>query len=129
METEEKVGIDSILEAMDFTLELGGDLDKKLDDGKLSAVEAMQLTAHLPAALRVVKSAKNIPAELQDLDDDERKQIVAHFAKKFELSDKDAEVLAERLFENMLNLAKDVTESISIGKDFAAWRKNKKSAE
>ena len=77
-------------------------------------------TMFSPAAIGAIKVAPDLPGELMDLDDEERKQIVAHFADKFDLPNDEIEQRVERLFSVAVNLSVEVVAVIGIVKDFRA---------
>jgi len=119
-EVKKQVGIDSTVLILETMLEIGTDISKALEDHKFSATEALAMVKHIPALLGMIKAAPQLPAELKDLDSDEREQIVAHFAAKFELTDRDAEARVELLFRSVIVLATEVVHVVETVKTFKA---------
>lgn len=115
-----KAGIDGIVTVMDTILDVGMDIAKAMDDKKLSLPETIALSKHIPGAIGAVKAAPDLPAELLDLDNEEREQIIAHFAEKFDLPNDEVEKRVERLFRVAVNLSVEIAEVVEIVKDFRA---------
>lgn len=118
MSENEKVGIDHIITVMDGILAIGTDLATALEDGKLSMVETIGLSKNIPAAIAAIKAAPDLPAEIRDLDDEERAQIIAHFSEKFDLPNDELEQRVEKLFAISVNVAEQAVEIVGLVKEF-----------
>jgi len=118
--SEPKVGIDHVIIVMDFVLAVGTDVAVALDDKKLSLSEALSLSKEIPGAIAAIRAAPDLSAELADLDDEERAQIIAHFAEKFSLPNADIEQRVEKLFSIAVNLAEQIVETVALVKEFRA---------
>ncbi len=118
--SEKKVGIDSTILIMETMVAIGTDIGKALDDRKLSLAESLAMVKHAPALLGMIKAAPQLPAELKDLDADEREAVVAHFCEKFDLPNEQIELRVERLFSVAVNLSVEIVEIIDIVKEFRA---------
>jgi len=117
-EDKPKSGIEHIVVVMDSVLAIGTDIAVAMEDGKLSLAEILGMSKDLPGAIGAIKAAPDLPAELSDLDDAERDQIIAHFADKFELPKHEVEQRVERLFRVAVNFAEQIAETIAIVKEF-----------
>jgi hypothetical protein len=115
---DSKAGIQSIITIMDTVLAVGIDVAAALNDKKLSFAETLGMSKHIPGAIAAIKVARDLPAELSDLDDAERTEIIAHFAEKFDLPSDELEQRVERLFGIAVNLAEQIAETVELVKDF-----------
>jgi hypothetical protein len=116
--SEIKAGITHIITVMETVLAVGSDIAGSLTDGKLTLSETLALSKHIPGALSAIKAAPDLPAELSDLDEDERAQIIAHFADKFTLPNDELELRVERLFGIAVNLSEQIVETVGLVKAF-----------
>ena len=115
----EKVGIVNTIVVMDALLSVGGTIAEGLqDDGKFGIADSIKLAKNIPETLSAIHAAKEMPTELRDLDDEERAQIVAHFADKFDLPNDDLEERLERAFRVAVNLSAEVVEIVDLAKEF-----------
>ena len=117
MSTDPK-GIKSIIVVMDTILDIGADIAAAMDDKQLSLSEGLSLGKHIPGAIAAIKSAPDLPGELQDLDDEERAEIISHFANKFDLPNDQIEARVEKLFAVAVNLSIEVVEIVGVVKAF-----------
>jgi hypothetical protein len=117
-EVKTQVGIDSTIMTLEVAIEIGADIAKALEDRKLDLGESLGLVKHIPSLVSLIKGAPQLPAELKDLDAEEREAIVAHFAEKFELADKEAEARVEQLFRTVVVLAAETVAVIELVKEF-----------
>jgi hypothetical protein len=113
-----QVGIDSTILTLETVIEIGADIGKALEDRKLDLGESLGLVKHIPSVVGLIKGAPQLPAELKDLDAEEREAIVAHFADKFDLADDAAEARIEQLFRTVVSLATETVAVIELVKDF-----------
>lgn len=71
----------------------------KADDGKIDFWEAVGVTAGSAADVyNIIKNGQQIKNEYNDLDTEEREEIVIWFSEKFELSNDNAEAIIEAIF-------------------------------
>lgn len=119
MGDEQSVGIESIILVMDALLSVGEDLAQALEDGKIGWAETVTLAKNLPAIARALVQVGQLPEELADLDDDERRMLVEHFADRFELDGEQLEKRIEQIFDVSVSLLNDVFRCVSI---FRIWR-------
>jgi hypothetical protein len=117
---QRKAGIDGIVVVMDLILDIGTDIAAALEDKKLSLPETIALSKHIPGAIGAIKAAPDLPAELADLDDEERAQIIAHFAERFSLPSAEMEQRVERLFGVAVNFGEQIVETVELVKEFRA---------
>jgi hypothetical protein len=119
-EVTKQVGIDSTILTLETVIEIGADIGKALEDRKLDLGESLALVKHIPSVISLIKGAPQLPAELKDLSAEEREAIVAHFAEKFELADKEAEARVEQLFRTVVSLATETVAVIELVRAFRA---------
>jgi len=85
-------------EALKFVIELGNGLGKSLEDDKFSFSD---LANFLPAVMAVPAAfggINEIPNELDDLDEQERLDLIAFVEAELELEQDKAEEIAEKAF-------------------------------
>lgn len=116
--SESKAGIKNIITVMETVLAVGSDIGSAMTDGKLTLAETLALSKHIPGAIGAIKAAPDLPAELSDLDDEERAQIIAHFADKFDLPNEELEQRVKRLFGIAVNFSKQIVETVALVKAF-----------
>jgi hypothetical protein len=82
----EKLGIQNLKEAAIALINTGEKVDVALEDGKVSGMEAINMTiSAVPALYNVAKNGKQIVAEFKDLDDDERTDLIETVASELDL--------------------------------------------
>lgn len=79
MNEQKKLGINDTKEAIIYAKAVVDSLLKaKSDDGKISKADVLStLTVTLPEAISAVAGSWNIPAEVKDLDADEKNELLA----------------------------------------------------
>lgn len=85
--TLEKKGVKETKELALFIGALGSAFSKAKDDGKITLDDAMLLVPLLGLAKEAIQDADQVVAELKDLDDDEKKEIIEEFKSAFDLKD------------------------------------------
>ncbi|MBN2684955.1 MAG: hypothetical protein JXR40_06720 [Pontiellaceae bacterium] len=93
-----KAGVEYAIIVMYAVIGVGCNVANALEDGKFGFSDSIGLLTKLPQIISAVNEAKEMPAELSDLDDAERAQITAHFAEKFDLPNDVLEKRMERVF-------------------------------
>lgn len=101
----EKLGIEKLSEAIVATISLGEKIEKKLDDGKLSIMEAVQVAVgSFASVVSVAKSAKDIKAEIEDLDGAEKIALVELIEKELDLENEKLEAAIEAAVDFLLTI-------------------------
>lgn len=118
MSEENKQGVENTIILMDAVIGIGMDVAEVLEDKKVSWIEGVGLANNIPNVMRAINAAKELPAELRDLDDAERDQIVAHFAAEFDLPSEELEEKLERVFAVAVGLGSEVMSIVDLVKDF-----------
>lgn len=114
----EKLGIENLKGAAIALINTGEKIDVALEDGKVSGMEAINISiTSIPALYNVAKNGKQIKAEFNDLDDDERAELKADVAAELDLRNDYVEAKIEKGF----NLGVALEEFLSVKKeDFEA---------
>jgi hypothetical protein len=98
-------GIKETKELLDFGFKLQSAITRSHEDGKFSPIlDTPKFLPALLAAPRAFAGANLIPAELADLDDAEREELMAFVRERFELADRELEILIEDTLDLMLDL-------------------------
>ena len=118
MSEESSVGVENIIVVMEAAIAVGMDIADALEDGKFGWADTIGLAKNIPDVVSAAKAAKELPDELRDLDDEERDEIVAYFADKFDLDNDELEEKLERVFSVAVGLAGEVVEIIDLVKAF-----------
>lgn len=79
--------------------------DSVLEDGKVSTLELARYFDALLAAKPAIEGIKSIPAELKDLDPEEREGLVGVLARALSLRNQEVEGLVEEGFDLTLRLS------------------------
>jgi len=93
-------------EVIRFGLSLGNALRKAMEDGNINLLDALKFLPVLRELKPAIEGAKKIPAELKDLDEAEKAELLAYFKKEFELKDDELEAKVEMALEVGLSLSK-----------------------
>jgi hypothetical protein len=89
-----KTGVQYTIVVIAAVIGVGCNVADALEDGKFGFADSIGLATHLPQIISAANAAKEMPAELRDLDDAERTQIAVYFPHKIDLIN---DVLEERL--------------------------------
>lgn len=81
----EKEGVKEFKDVVRFGLKLGQALQGALEDGSINIMDALKFLPVLKELQSAVQGANKIPAELKDLDEKEKDELVAYFQKEFDL--------------------------------------------
>ena len=99
------VGIETLKNDLTSIAKVVSKVDKALDDDKISISEGIGLAFELPGMFKIAKSYKDAWAELQDLSEEESAELSAHFAKEFDISNDEAEIMVENFIDLLFSLA------------------------
>lgn len=89
------LGIDNLKKLIKFSLDLTENISTALADGKVTTTEIFGFLPELLQVPGVVKSWKDIVAELKDLTPDERLDLHAYVADEFDIPNDKVEVFIE----------------------------------
>jgi len=104
------IGVDQTAEMLDFAATLGNAVDASLLDDKIGIADIGNFFALIPAFKPAFEGAKQIPAELADLNDAERAYLSDRLALKLRLGNPAPERLVEKGFDLALRIAEFVAE-------------------
>lgn len=100
----EKLGIKETKDLVRFGLSLGKGIQEAMEDGKIDLLDAMKFLPVLKDLKPAIEGAKEIPAELKDMDDEERAELLDFFQKEFDLEDDELELKVEAGLQVALSL-------------------------
>ena len=95
-------GIDELKDAIEFLLMFVTAGDEELADG-FQARDIFRLLSLIPKGVAAFEGYREIPGELNDLDDEEAAEIKVLF-EKFELRDDDVEKVVETVLQELVTL-------------------------
>lgn len=102
---QEKLGIVNITKAVVAAINLAEKIDSKLDDGKLSLMEALGVgISSFADIVKVIRSGAQLKAEYKDLDPEERETLIKIVRNEFDLKNDRVEDVIEKAFEFLVNL-------------------------
>lgn len=112
METEE-LGIEKLQRFVFNLADLGMDLDRSLEDGKISISEGLSMAIeNIPDFVEDWRDRKEILAQWRDADSIEKENLKIALAKHLDIRNDKAENLIEKLFALAMALD-DVIDAIS----------------
>lgn len=88
-------GIQESKELIAFTLKLGNGLGASLEDGKLSFTDAPKFMDAMMAAPAAFQGISEVPAEMKDLDEAEKAELIAYAKTEFDIPQDKVEELVE----------------------------------
>ena len=93
-------GIEKIKNAAKAVIEFGGKLEEALEDGKIRFTEAVSIAiGTAPDAFEVAQDAAEIKQEFNDLNEEEKEQIVEYVVLELDLDADNIELIIEKGFE------------------------------
>jgi hypothetical protein len=96
-------------ELVSFGLSAGVAIAKALEDGKFGVIDVIKFLPVLKAAKEAFQGVDQIPAELLDLSDIEKDELVQMVKSDFDLPDDKVEAMIEAGFEVALSVLQIVT--------------------
>ncbi|MCK5134887.1 MAG: hypothetical protein KAR19_03805 [Bacteroidales bacterium] len=94
--SNKKLGIETLKELAKAVVELGEDIEEKREDGKITVGEGLSIAfGTMPDAYSIARKGRLLKAEYQDLDDNEREELVQYVVDELDLEHDDAEVKIE----------------------------------
>lgn len=93
-------------EIVRFGLKLGKALQEAMEDGNINLIDAFKFLPVLKELKTAVEGAAKIPAELKDMDDEERAELLDYFQEHFDLEDDELEAKVEMALDVGLALLK-----------------------
>lgn len=102
-------GINELKEVVAFGVSLGNALGKALEDGKITLTDAGLVVDPLLKAVPAFNGLEQVPAELADLTDEEKAELLQFVSEAFDIPQEKTEALVER----GLKIAVDVIGFIS----------------
>lgn len=100
-------GIKEIKELLSFGFKLQKAITASLDDGKINVItDAPKFLTALLAAPKAFGGMNNIMAEIRDLDEAERQELLTFVQEEFELADQNLEYLIEDTLDVLTTMFK-----------------------
>jgi hypothetical protein len=112
-ESEKKHDIEALKKVIDFSAAISQGLEKALADGKIGFADAPLLTAPGVALFALLPVISSVVSEFKDLDEEEKKDLIAYAEAHFDLANDQAERLAERSFAIALALGDLLEDALS----------------
>ncbi|MCF8359239.1 MAG: hypothetical protein K9H26_10800 [Prolixibacteraceae bacterium] len=101
---KEKIGIDTLLKDADIVCNFTNTIDKAVEDKHVDFFEWFKIIQAATGFIGLVKTRKQAVIEWKDLDEQEKTQMKAHFAEKFDLNNDEAEEMAEAAFNTIVDI-------------------------
>ncbi len=102
----EKLGIEVLKKNLATVAKVSGTVDSAMSDGKVDMVEWIGIAKDSLGFFGVIRSLKEAKAELLDLSQVEKAELVDHFKKEFDLLNEMAETVVETVVEIALGFIK-----------------------
>ena len=109
-------GIQETKDVVKFVIRLGEAGAKSLEDGKFSVSDLsnfINAAGALPAAIGGIGS---VPAELKDMDVDERAELLAYIKEEFDIAEENIEAVVEKALTAVIGLFDLIKEIIALTK-------------
>jgi len=113
---EVRQGIQETKDVVKFVIRLGEAGAKSLEDGKFSVSDLsnfINAAGALPAAIGGIGS---VPAELKDMDVDERAELLAYIKEEFDIAEENIEAVVEKALTAVIGLFDLIKEIIALTK-------------
>lgn len=98
------LGIEKLKALLKAGLNFGKSAAKALEDKKVSFFEAIGLVPEVFAIIGVAKTWGDVQAEINDLDEDEKKQIHDYVSGEFDIPNEKVEVFIEHALMQIISL-------------------------
>jgi hypothetical protein len=108
------LGIDNLKIAVLFGINIAEALDKRLEDGKISFIEAITMAGKLRGLPDIISNAAEIKAEFKDLDESERQEIANYVKLELNLNNKNVENIIEKSIDCVASITGVVGEMRSL---------------
>lgn len=92
-------GLKETKEVIIFTAKLGNAIGKSLADGKITFTDAANFIDPLMKLPAAFAGIENVPAELSDMNEADRQELIQVAKDEFDLDNDKAEILIEDTFE------------------------------
>jgi hypothetical protein len=103
---EKKHGIKETKELVKFGISVGESIDLSLADGKIGLDDAMNFYNAVLSAGDAFKDISKVPAELGDLDQEERDELLAFVEAEFDIANDKLEAVIEEALKTALQVYK-----------------------
>lgn len=106
MENPKKLGTANLIFLLTFLIVIAKKVEEAGEDGKLSRAELIGIIwfALMNGGLVAMNKLSDAGQEVLDLDEEEKQEVNLHFKEKFELSNKETEILVENVFGLLLQI-------------------------
>ncbi len=91
----EKMGVQDLIELLDFLIALGHAVDRSLADGKMSAEDMLHLIPVMTSAGPALGGLMNVPKEIADMSAEESEMVYKHIEQKFDIANDKVEEIVE----------------------------------
>lgn len=113
-------GTKELKDALALAMSLHMAYDKSMEDGKLSVTDFTNLVDPMMKLLPALEGAKSIPAEMADLDAEEKEELVAWMKANYDLRDDELEAKIEAGLAVVVHIAQFVGALLAPKADDAA---------
>lgn len=100
-----KLGIENLKLVVRFAIDLGMEIDKKLEDGKITIWEGLGLIPELKALPNIIAHSEDIRNEFLDLDDSEKTELVGFVKDNFDIENDKVESIIEKSIDMITALS------------------------
>lgn len=104
------IGIQQARELVGFLADLANVVDGALEDGRITYFEILGFMGLIPGVRVAFEGVREVPAELKDLNENERYVLVETLRLRLRLRNAVTDALAERAFNLVLHLAEFINE-------------------
>lgn len=105
----EKLGIEKLKRLASIGIEIGGDIEKALEDGKVSLWEGLGIVPNLKDLGFIIKERKDIKAEYEDLSNAEKEELCLYIKEKFDLKNDKLEMIIEKSLDFAVSISDLIT--------------------
>jgi len=113
-------GIENIKTCVGFVLDLTGDVQKSLEDGKFTLKDTVLFVDNIPQIPRAVRSAARFWDEFQDMDPAEESAIVTFVSERVQCDNQKAKSIVVQSLGLAITIAQVVEGGIELAKTIKA---------
>jgi len=111
-----KEGIENIKNCVGFVLDITGDVQSAMSDGKFNLKDSFLFVGDIPKVPKVIRSAAKFWDEFQDLDENEQAEIVAFVIDRLNCNTAKAKAIIVQSFKTAMSINDVARDGIALAR-------------